>query len=548
MKKILFVGLGVLAVAAAGGVYWTMKPPAEPPVAGGPPTARLISNDQYHNAVSYIFGSDIAISVKFPPMARTDGLVALGAAQAQITNSALELYDQAAREIAAQVTSQAHRDYLLNCAPAQAPDEACAKNILARYGRLLFRRALTDVEMADFLAKTRESIAATGDFYAGIATGLSGLMISPQFIFLIEETEPDPKSSGKLRLAGSSVATRLSLLLWDAPPDDELLAAAENGELYTEKGIAAQVDRMLVSPRLEKGVRSFFTDMMIFEKFDTLTKDPVIYPAFTSKVAGDAMEETLLTLIDHLIVRNEDYRDIFTTRRTFINGDLGMIYRIPVQRPQAWQPYEFAPDSGRAGILTQLSFLSVYSHPGRSSPTIRGKGLREVFLCQIVPPPPPDVDFSGFEAAATTAKSMRERLEMHRTNPTCAGCHKITDPIGLSFENFDGSGAYRTTENGYEIDASGDLGGVEFKDAIGLGQAMHDDPSSASCVVNRLFDYGRGYKTQPDDYDWLHHLDQEFAESGYRLPALLKSIATSQAFYAVSPPIDQPVETADAAH
>ena len=97
-------------------------------------------------------------------------------------------------------------------------------------------------------------------------------------------------------------------------------------------------------------------------------------------------------------------------------------------------------------------------------------------------------------------------------------------------------------------EASGDLGGVEFKDAIGLGQAMHDDPSSASCVVNRLFDYGRGYKTQPDDYDWLHHLDQEFAESGYRLPALLKSIATSQAFYAVSPPIDQPVETADAAH
>jgi hypothetical protein len=232
-----------------------------------------------------------------------------------------------------------------------------------------------------------------------------------------------------------------------------------------------------------------------------------------------------------------------------MNGDLGMVYQIPVERPHDWSPYEFPAESGRAGVLTQLSFLAAYSHPGRSSPTIRGKGMREIFLCQIVPGAPPDVDFSGFEAAAATAKTTRERLEMHRSDPTCAGCHKITDPIGLALENFDGAGHFRTTENGVQIDTSGELGSVAFKDAVGLGQAMHDDPAATSCVVSRLFDYARGYRAQSADNAWVKVLNEKFAEGGYRLPALMKSIATSKAFYAVTPPAAaEPVKTAASAH
>ena len=545
-RKVILGIAAVAAVAVAGGAYWAYRVTAEPAVVGGPPLARLISNDQYRHAIADVFGADIAIPVSFPPVQRTEGLVALGAAAAQVTPSAAELYDQSARAIAAQVIDANRRDYLLNCAPAAAPDEACAKNIMSRYGRLLFRRSLSESELAQVLARHAETVASSNNFYQGIASGLSSLLIAPQFLFLIEGTEPDPASPNSVRLNGSSIATRLSLLLWDMPPDETLLDAAEAGELHTKKGLERQVARLLSSPRLEQGVRAFFTDMLVFEKYETLAKDPVIYPAFTEKVAVDSREQTLRTLVDHLVVRDEDYRDIFTTRRTFMSGDLGMVYRIPVERPHDWNAYEFPADSGRAGILTQLSFLALYSHPGRSSPTVRGKAIREVFLCQLVPRPPPDVDFSGFEDPNGHAKTARERLTAHRKDPVCAGCHKITDPIGLALENFDGSGFFRTTENGVPIDASGELGATTFQDPVGLGQAMRNDPAATSCVANRLLDYGRGYKTTPSDAPWLAALNQKFADGQYRFSGLLKAIATSKAFYAVSPPVQgaAPAQTA----
>jgi hypothetical protein len=536
-KKAIYSVVGaVVILAAAGGTAWLLKRGAEPPVRGGPPTARLISSDQYAHAIAYVFGPDVKVPGSFPPVQRTNGLVALGTAQAVVTSSAAELYVDSARRIAAQATDPARRDFLMNCAPAKPPEDTCARNVLARYGRLLFRRPLTDAELAETLERARETTRVTGDFYQGLASGLTSLLISPEFLFFIERTEPDPDSPTHLRLDASSMATRLSLLLWDAPPDEELLEASEKGDLYTKRGLARQVDRMLASSKLEQGVRSFLVDMLVFEKFDSMTKDPVIYPAFTDKVSADSREQTLRTLVDHLVVRDLDYRDIFTTRRTFVTGDLGMVYRIPVERPDAWTPYEFPADSGRAGVLTQPSFLALYSHPGRSSPTVRGRAMREVFLCQVVPTPPPDVDFSKFEAAATTATTARERLTAHRKNPACAGCHKIMDPIGLALEKFDGSGTAREMENGLPIDASGELDNASFTDAVGLGKAMHDDPAATKCLVSRVFDYARGYKATSADNAWLNRLNEKFAESGYRLPALLREIATSKAFYAVSAP------------
>jgi hypothetical protein len=360
------------------------------------------------------------------------------------------------------------------------------------------------------------------------------MLISPEMLLIAETAQPDPKQPGHTRLDAYSLATRLSLFLWNSGPDSTLLDAAASGEIETPKGRERIVNMMLASPRLEQGVRAFFDDMFGFDDFATLAKDAETYPSFTGATAADAREQTLRTIVDHLITENGDYRDLFTTRKTFISTALAPIYGVPAGR--GWVPYEFPPNSPRTGILTHISFLAVHSHPGRSSPTLRGKALRELLLCQVVPRPPANVDFSAVENPKSTIKTQRERVAMHLMNPVCAGCHKITDPMGLALENFDGSGAYRTTEKGAPIDASGSLDGKSFTDVVGLGQALHDHPSLPTCLVERTFSYGTGGSVNDQTKPMLAYLNQQFAAHGYRVPSLLRAIAMSNAFSDVKSP------------
>ena len=182
------------------------------------------------------------------------------------------------------------------------------------------------------------------------------------------------------------------------------------------------------------------------------------------------------------------------------------------------------------GLLTQIAFLAAHAHPGRSSATLRGKALRELLLCQKVPRPPPNVDLSLNEDPKSTLHTARERLAAHRANPICAGCHKLTDPIGLALEHFDGAGVYRATERGAPIDASGNLDGRNYTDAAGLAQAVHDHPALPNCLVSRLYAYATGGAPVASDADVLKYFDAQFAGQGYKLPALLRSIALSNAF------------------
>jgi hypothetical protein len=265
------------------------------------------------------------------------------------------------------------------------------------------------------------------------------------------------------RLTDYSLASRISFFLWNAPPDNELLDAAGNGELQTPEGLARQVDRMIASPRFADGVRAFFIDMLSYDEFDGLSKDQSLFPKFTSQMAKDAEEQSLRMIVDLLVTNNGDYRDLFTTKKTFLNRNLGSLYKVPVDGSafSGWMPYTFGPDDPRAGLLTSAGFLIVDpTHEGRSSPTIRGKKVRELLLCQKVPPPPPNVNFNLVQDTHNPLyKTARDRLTAHRDNPTCAGCHSITDPIGLSMENYDAVGEFRTQENGSNIDASGTFDG-----------------------------------------------------------------------------------------
>ncbi len=203
-------------------------------------------------------------------------------------------------------------------------------------------------------------------------------------------------------------------------------------------------------------------------------------------------------------------------------------------------PYEFPEDSGRSGVLTQASMLSMFSHPGRSSPTKRGVALMDIFLCQPTPSPPANVDFSIVNKTDGPLKTVRERLMAHATNPICASCHTHSDPIGLSLEHFDSVGSKRLTENGAPIDVSGKMNRKDFNGAAGLGQILHDDPKVAACLVRKVYAYGVGQNSERLNKAAYADANQAFIDSGYRLRPLLRAIATSPAFFSVPAPVPAP--------
>ena len=496
---------------------------------------RLMTSEQYLNTIAYIFGPNVRpAEARFAPMQRTDGLLVVGTSLAGVTAAQMEVYQKTGIAVATQVMSTENREYLVPCKPKSETerDDVCARQFLTRISGLLYRRPLEVARLTEWVDQAGAASDRLGNFYAGLGSALEGMLLNPQVLLLSERTEPDPKSPMARRLDSYSLASRLSFFLWNAAPDELLLKAVASGELHTDAGLAKSVDRMLASPRLAVGVRAFFDDMLQFDAFDNLAKDASIYPSFTASTVQDAREQTLRTIVDHLITKDRDYRDLYTTRETFISPLLAALYRLPTSA--GWVAYEFPEGSPRAGLLTQISFLARHSHPGRSSATLRGKALRELLLCQPVPPPPANVDFSAIENPKAKLLTARDRVNAHLENPVCAGCHRITDPIGLALENFDGAGRYRATERGAVIDASGTLDGKTFTDVNGLTNALRNHPALPTCVVKRTYAYGTGGPTSTDDRSTFEYLEKQFATSGYRFPELLRSIVMSKAFSQIS--------------
>jgi hypothetical protein len=476
---------------------------------------------------------------RIDPDDRRSGLLAVGASFASVTPSGFEKYEAAAAAVAEQALDPSHRDELVPCQPAAASssDEACARTFIERVGRRLFRRALSPAE-ADARVEIANRAAKTlRDFYAGLELGLMSLLVSPEFLFRVELAESDPARPSTMRLTSISMASRLSYLLWDSTPDDELLVAGESGDLATENGLAAQVERMLLSSKLETGVRAIFSDLYDFKQFDDglVRKDNALFPIYTQTLVEEAAEQTLRTIVAH-VTADQDYRDLFTTRETFMTRRLGVAYRLPVATASGWEPYIFPEESQRAGLLSHISFNALHSHPGRSSATLRGKFVREVLLCQDIPTPPANIDFSIVENTEGALRTARERLEKHVSSPACAGCHALTDPIGLALESFDAVGMLRDEENGAPIDTSGELDGIAYDDAVGMGQALRDNPELGPCLVRTLFRYAVGRGPEAGEEALLESLAERFANSGYRVSELLREIVLSDGFRTTSGP------------
>lgn len=537
----LMIGLSFLA-AFAGIGYATATLGVESSAPASPDSGlRRLTEAQYRQTIADVFGDDIKVVGRFEPDLRVGGLLAVGTSAVSITPGGIEQYEAIARTIAAQVTDDVHFPKLVGCenGGGDAKGARCAAAFFTRIGMKLYRRPLFPAEVRQAVASTLAASDKLGGFRQGLAATLTGMLTSPDFLFRIDN--PMSRLGAVAMVDGWSKASRLSYFLWNTTPDDALLAAAGRGDLDTPEGLAREVDRMIASPRFVTGVRAFFSDFLQLEDIDNLSKDTLIYPAFTSTVAMDAREQTLRTIVDLLVTRRGDYRDLFTTRRMAMNRTLGPLYSVPVA-PRGWSTYEFPADDPRAGILTQLSFLALHSHPGRTSPTLRGKAMREIFMCEHIPAPPANVNFAVVQDVNNpTLRTTRERLKAHLDDEECASCHRLTDPIGLGLEKFDGAGQFREAEHDVAIDVTGDLDKVKFDGAAQLGQLFHDSPKISSCAVETAWRYATGRNLTAYDRPIVDALNAGFGAHGYRMVDLIRAIALNPAFYSMirTPPAPQ---------
>ncbi len=508
-----------------------------PTVEAGPVALRRLTTEQYANSVHDVLGAHITVPERIDPDERVSGLLSVGSTFAGITPSGLEKYEAAASVIAAQALDVDHRDALMPCVPSSAStsDDSCTRQLIEQVGRRLFRRPLEPDEIDSRVELAAEAASVLGDFHQGLELALASLLVSPDFLFRVETAEPDPADPALLRLTAATVASRLSFFLWNTTPDDALLALAESGELLDSEVLAAEVDRLLDSPRAEAGIRALFSDMYDFRQFDDglVNKDATLYPSYTETIANDAKEQTLRTIVDHLS-EDRDYRALFTTRKSFLTRPLGQLYQVPVVAASGWEPHVFDEGVPRSGILSHASFLALHAHPGRSSATLRGKFVREVLLCQDVPTPPANIDFSIVENTMGELRTARERLERHVTDDSCAGCHNLMDPIGLAFENFDAMGVFREQENGATIDPSGELDGVAYDGAVGLGEALSAHPRLGPCLVRTLFRYATGRDPVATEEPLLAFLGEQFASSDFRIRDLVQAMVRSDGFLRTS--------------
>jgi hypothetical protein len=536
MRRSLTLAAAVLGVGFAGAAVDTTAKaaPAKEVV-----SLRRLTEQEYRNSIADIFGSNIVVEGAFEPGTRVGGLLATSTSVLSVTSVGFGSDAEMADSIASQVVSAKNRGKLLACTPASptAPDDACAAQIFSHYGLLLFRRPLTSSELKQRVDLANKLTKASNDFYAGLRYGFDTLLESSDFLF---RKEIAVSTDGKTyTLDAYSRASRLSFMMWNTTPSAALLQLAESGELNTPPGVAKQVDLLLASPKLDAGMSAFFSDMLELDTFDNTTKDTLIYPDWIAPITVSAREETLRSTIDLTLHANGDLRDLVTTRKTFINRTLAPIYGTAFNFHSDWVPYEFPADSGRSGLLTQVSMLTMFSHPGRSSPTERGVALMDILMCEPTPTPPANVDFSIVNNTDGPLKTVRERLLAHATNPTCASCHTHSDPMGLSLEDFDSTGVHRTKENGSLIDVSANIQGKTFVGAAGLGQYLHDNPKFPACVARKLSAYATGANSQDVDPSSFKAAYKAFVDSGYRLKVLLKGLVTEPDFFSAPPPVQQ---------
>jgi hypothetical protein len=455
-----------------------------------------------------------------------------------MTAAQYEQYFQAADAIVEQVWSDdALRSRVLPCGPGDG--EPCAERALRELGLRAYRHPLSDDELQRLLAVVAEAQALGEPFDRGVAQAVKAMLASPSFLYRVE-LDPDPASPQPHPLGPYELASRLSYLLWSTLPDRRLFELAADGSITEDATLLAQIDRMLDDPRADRFVESFAGQWLGMRALSSHQVDPTVFPGWSDGLR-DAMVAEGLAYFDEFLHGTRGMDTFFTADVNFVDDRLAQLYGFDGANVAGGaavgagvQPHT-ETDDARRGFLGLASFLTLSSFSYRTAPTLRGKWVLENLLCTEIPPPPADVpqlDDAMADPADLASQNVRVRLAAHRTDPTCAGCHRILDPIGLGLERFDGIGAYRERyDNGDTIDASGELpDGATFDGLHSLSQLLAEDPRLLDCTAEKLLTYALGRTLTPGDRPQVEAITQGWREDGLGLWALIERIVLSDLF------------------
>jgi len=501
-----------------------------------------LTETQYRNTLADLFGAALP-PLQVEPDTSPYLFVSIGAASTSLSELGTQQYEENADAITHYVFGDALRRTAFAGCQVTAPGDACVRSTLREFGRRAFRRSLTTPELDAWVTLATEE--SDPDGWEGLRLGIAGMLQAPSFLYRVELGQPDPEHPGFRRLTDLEVASRLSFLLWDTSPDDALLDAAESGSLSTPDGIRDEAERLLSSPRAHVGLHRFFDQYLDLGRVDGTTRDVATYPLYTPELPAAMRHEVELVIDDVVFTRRADARTIFSTRNTFVNSDLATLYGITAEGADktTFVPVELDPNGHRAGILTLGAFLTMNAHQTQTSPTLRGKYIRERVLCEQVSPPPPNVQTDLSAEPGDEPQTVRQRLEEHRKNPKCASCHSFIDPPGMLFEHFDSLGVYRDMElpvGGGDtllpIDSTGDLDGVPLPDGKALAAALEKEPRVASCMVRQLFRHTESRLDTDGEQLLLTDLETKFEDADYDFQTLVVEMVAHEGFRRVAEP------------
>ncbi|MFO0551527.1 MAG: DUF1592 domain-containing protein [Polyangiaceae bacterium] len=513
------------------------------PMPGASPMRRL-TKFEYNNAVRDLLGDTTEPAREFPAEEEALGF-SNNAFALTVSPTLADKYMKVAEDVARRATNDVQG--LTGCSE-KSPMllEGCVRSFIASFGRRAYRRPLAQEEvdqLFDVYLAAQKIYEPTPDvpsdespYREGVAMVLEAILQSPDFLYRVELGEglsADVASGAAVPLTSLEMASRLSFFIWGSVPDEDLLTAAESGQLTTKEQVEAQARRMLDSPKARDVVAQFHQQWLDYDRINNVTKDTELYPEW-SPALGLLMQEEMRAFVEHVVFdEHGDLTTLLTADYSYADSNLARFYGVKNIPPDdgSFQRIDF-PAGQHAGILSMGAILAYYAHTNQTSPVHRGKVVREMLFCDTLSPPPANISFElpQPDPNATT----RERFAQHSQDPSCKGCHVLMDPIGFGFENFDTLGRFRSEENGKPIDSSGELTDTDvdgkFYGLDSLTTRMIESDDVKHCYAKMWFRwaYGRG-ETDADECN-VSQLEQAFDDSGGNIKELLVALTQTDAF------------------